>query len=77
MISWEKYPHKVGVCLKGQKKKKTECLHVGTVLFVGSVFVGTEFLFDCRVGLLGTGVGEGVGGVVGGLFALGWLVFVI
>ena len=76
MISWEKYPHKVGVCLKGQKKK-TECLHVGTVLFVGSVFVGTEFLFDCRVGLLGTGVGEGVGGVVGGLFALGWLVFVI
>ena len=77
MISWEKYPHKVGVCLKGQKKEKTECLHVGTVLFVGSVFVGTEFLFDCRVGLLGTGVGEGVGGVVGGLFALGWLVFVI
>ena len=73
MISWEKYPHKVGVCLKGEKK----CLHVGTVLFVGSVFVGTEFLFDCRVGLLGTGVGEGVGGVVGGLFALGWLVFVI
>ena len=62
---------------KGTKKKKTECLHVGTVLFVGSVFVGTEFLFDCRVGLLGTGVGEGVGGVVGGLFALGWLVFVI
>ena len=47
------------------------------MLFVGSVFVGTEFLFDCRVGLLGTGVGEGVGGVVGGLFALGWLVFVI
>ena len=73
MIFWEKYPHKVGVCLKGEKK----CLHVGTVLFVGSVFVGTEFLFDCRVGLLGTGVGEGVGGVVGGLFALGWLVFVI
>jgi hypothetical protein len=35
-------------------KKKTECLHVGTVLFVGSVFVGTEFLFDCRVGLFGT-----------------------
>ena len=63
--------------IKGTKKKKTECLHVGTVLFVGSVFVGTEFLFDCRVGLLGTGVGEGVGGVVGGLFALGWLVFVI
>ena len=39
---------------KGTKKKKTECLHVGTVLFVGSVFVGTEFLFDCRVGLFGT-----------------------
>ncbi len=36
------------------------------MLFVGSVFVGTEFLFDCRVGLLGTGVGEGVGGVVVG-----------
>ncbi len=51
MISWEKYPHKVGVCLKGQKKKKTECLHVGTVLFVGSVFVGAEILFACRVGL--------------------------
>ena len=34
------------------------------MLFVGSVFVGAEFLFDCRVGLLGTGVGEGVGGVV-------------
>jgi len=58
MIFWEKYPHKVGVCLKGEKK----CLHVGTVLFVGSVFVGTEFVFDCRVGLVGTGVGEGVGG---------------
>ena len=64
---------------KGGKK----CLHVGTVLFVGSVFVGTEFLFDCRVGLLGTGVGEGVGGgivclsVVYYLFTLGWLVLVI
>ena len=79
MIFWEKYPHKVGVCLKGEKK----CLRVGTVLFVGSVFVGTEFLFDCRVGLLGTGVGEGVGGgivclsVVYYLFTLGWLVLVI
>ena len=47
---------------KGGKK----CLHVGTVLFVGSVFVGTEILFACRVGLFGTGVGEGVGGVVVG-----------
>jgi len=37
------------------------------MLFVGSVFVGTEILFACRVGLFGTGVGEGgVGGVVVG-----------
>ena len=83
MAVWDDILGEISSQSRSLFKEGKKCLHVGTVLFVGSVFVGTEFLFDCRVGLLGTGVGEGVGGgivclsVVYYLFTLGWLVLVI